>query len=51
MTIMLLEGLHQFEKSNDLVGNQNHNLPDYSIIPQPATLPYAPKVKKKVLLN
>jgi hypothetical protein len=36
-----LEGLGQLEKSNDLIGNRTRDLPDYSIVPQPTTLPSA----------
>jgi hypothetical protein len=31
----------EFEKSNDLIGNQTHDLPACSIVPQPTTLPRA----------
>jgi hypothetical protein len=34
------------EKSSDLIGNQTHDLPACSIVPQPATLPNAPTSKK-----
>jgi hypothetical protein len=27
------------EKSNELIGNRNRDLPAYSIVPQPTTLP------------
>jgi hypothetical protein len=32
------------EKSNDLIGNRTRDLPACSIVPQPVTLPCAPKV-------
>jgi hypothetical protein len=41
--IMLLEGLGQLKKSNDLIGDRIRDLPACSIVPQPTTLPRAPK--------
>jgi hypothetical protein len=37
-----LEGLGQLKKFNDLVGKRSRDLPAYSIVPQPTTLPRAP---------
>jgi hypothetical protein len=39
--IVRLEGLDQLKNSNDLIGNLNRELPAYSILPQPTTLPRA----------
>jgi hypothetical protein len=39
-----LEGLGKFEKSNDLTGNRTRDLPVCSIVPEPTTLPRAPKL-------
>jgi hypothetical protein len=39
---MRLEGLSQFEKSNDLIENRTRHLPACSIVPQPITIPVAP---------
>jgi hypothetical protein len=36
---MRLEGLGQLKKSKDLLGNRTRELLDYSIEPQPKTLP------------
>jgi hypothetical protein len=33
--------IRSIEKSNDLIGNQTHDLPACSIVPQPTTLPRA----------
>jgi hypothetical protein len=33
-----LEGLGKLKKSNDLIGNQTHDLPAFSIVPQPTVL-------------
>jgi hypothetical protein len=41
--IMRLEGLAQTEKSNDLIWNGTRDLPACSIVPQPITIPRAPK--------
>jgi hypothetical protein len=56
--IVRLEGLCKLEKkSNDLVGNRTCDLPAYSIVPQPTTLPRAPspwhdcKSKYRLLLH
>jgi hypothetical protein len=38
---MRLEGLGQLKKIN-LIGIRTRDLPDYSIVPQPTTLPRAP---------
>jgi hypothetical protein len=39
---MRLEGLGQLKKkSNNLIGNRNHDLPACSIVPRPTTLPRA----------
>jgi hypothetical protein len=40
--ILRLEGLSEFEKSNDLVENRTREFPTCSIVPQPTTLPRAP---------
>jgi hypothetical protein len=40
---MLLEGLGQLKKSSYLIGIRNRDLPDCSIVPQPTTLPRAPR--------
>jgi hypothetical protein len=34
--------IRSIKKSNDLIGNQIRDLPAYSIVPQPTTLPRAP---------
>jgi hypothetical protein len=39
-TIAWLEGLGKLKKSNDLIGNRTRNLPNFSIVPQPTTLPH-----------
>jgi hypothetical protein len=39
---VLLEGLGQLKKSNDLIGIRTRDLPDCSIAPQPTTLSRAP---------
>jgi hypothetical protein len=39
--LLQLEGLGQLKKFND-IGNQTHNLPACSILPQPTMLPRAP---------
>jgi hypothetical protein len=38
---MRLEGLVQLKLSNYLIGTPTRNLPDYSVAPQPSTLPRA----------
>jgi hypothetical protein len=43
--IVRLEGLGKLKKkSNDLIGNRPRDLPAYSIVPQPTTLPRAPNI-------
>jgi hypothetical protein len=39
----MLEGLGQLKKINDLIGNRTRYLAACSIVPQPTTLPRAPK--------
>jgi hypothetical protein len=39
--------IRSIEKSNDLIGNQTHDLPACSIVPQSSTLPRAPTTKQK----
>jgi hypothetical protein len=34
-----LEGLGQFKKSSELIGNRTRDLPTCSIVPQPTALP------------
>jgi hypothetical protein len=42
-----LEGLGELKKkSTDLIGNRNRNLPAYSIVPHPNTIPRAPVFPK-----
>jgi hypothetical protein len=36
--------IRSIEKSNDLIGNRTRNLPACSRVPQPTTLPHAPKL-------
>jgi hypothetical protein len=51
--LVLLEG-YQLKKSNDLIGNRTRDLQDCSIVPQPTTLPLAPRawlVKLKTKLR
>jgi hypothetical protein len=38
-----LGGLGQLKKSSDLIGNGTRDLPDCSVLPQPTTLPRAPR--------
>jgi hypothetical protein len=47
-----LEGLGKFKKFNDLIGNHTHDLPDYSIVPQPTTPQGVPpsKIKRNKLI-
>jgi hypothetical protein len=40
--IVRLEELSKLKKSNDLIGNQSHDLPACSIVPQATTLSLAP---------
>jgi hypothetical protein len=35
--------IRSIEKSNELIGNRTRDLPACSIVPQPTTLPRAPK--------
>jgi hypothetical protein len=46
--LVRLEGLGQLRKSNDLIGNRTHDLPACSIVPQPTTLPRAPRTTASV---
>jgi hypothetical protein len=39
-----LEGLGQLKKSDDPIGNRIRDLPACSIVPQPTTLPLAPRL-------
>jgi hypothetical protein len=40
-------GLRSIEKSNDLIGIRTRDLPAFSIVPQPTTLPRAPYATNK----
>jgi hypothetical protein len=47
-----LEGLGKLKKKIDLVGTRSRDLPAYSIVPQPITLPHAPNPENKIqILN
>jgi hypothetical protein len=46
-----LEGLGKLKQFSDLIGTQTHDLPVYSIAPQPSTLPYAPLYKLHIFRN
>jgi hypothetical protein len=39
-----LEGLGKLKKSNDVIGNQSHDLLAYSIVPEPTALLHVPRV-------
>jgi hypothetical protein len=41
--ILRLQGLGKLKKSNDLIGTRTRDLPAWSIVPQPTTLPSAPR--------
>jgi hypothetical protein len=42
--IVRLEGLGQLRKSNDFIGTRTRDLPIWSIVPQPTTLPRSPNI-------
>jgi hypothetical protein len=42
-----LEGLGKFKKSNDLIENRPRNIPACSRVPQPCTVPGAPKFSEE----
>jgi hypothetical protein len=37
------------EKFNDLIGNQNRDLPAFNIVPQPTTLPRGPQLGRALM--
>jgi hypothetical protein len=37
--------IRAIEKSNDLIGNRTRDLPAFSIVPQPTTLPLASQIQ------
>jgi hypothetical protein len=39
-------GIRSIEKSDDFIGNWTQDLPAFSIVPQPTTLPRAPNLMK-----
>jgi hypothetical protein len=44
MVIVQLEGIRSNEKSSNLIGNRNSDLPACSIVPQPTTLSHVPTI-------